>query len=128
MIINSKAVSLIEAATMLGMTEEEVLRLSQYGLLEQSKSEDGKTRVSLHSIERYAHRNGIALQEAPKPSVGRSGSLTIQDSLTKLGLHNEKEIHLLIQTGKLKAYFKGGAYVVDAQSLHDYVTGVTSLA
>lgn len=47
MIINSKAVSITEAATMLGMTEQEVLGLSQHGYLEQSKPEDGKTRVSL---------------------------------------------------------------------------------
>lgn len=122
MIINSKAVSLSEAATMLGMTEHEVLGLSQHAYLEQCKPEDGKTRISLYSLERYAHRNGIALQEVSKPSVGRSGSLTLQETMTRLGLNTEAAVHLLIQAGKLSAGFEGGAYVINAQSLHDYVT------
>ncbi|AWB43417.1 hypothetical protein DCC85_03720 [Paenibacillus sp. CAA11] len=123
MIINHKAVSLTEAATMLNLNEQEVLRLSQHGYLEQSKPEDGKTRISLHSLERYAHRNAIALQEVPKPFVGLAGSFTIGEAMTKLGLKTEAMVHKLIQVGKLKAGFEGGAYVVNAQSLHNYVTG-----
>lgn len=123
MIINGKAVSLYEAAAMLGITEQEVLALSQHDYLEQSKPVDGKTRVSLHSLERYAHRNDIALKEVPKPSVGRSGSFSVAETMTKLGLRAETAVHRLIQAGKLKAGFEGGEYVVNAQSLHDYVVG-----
>ncbi|WP_405168932.1 hypothetical protein [Paenibacillus sp. FSL H3-0286] len=123
MIINSKAVSLTEATTMLGMTEREVLRLSQHGYLEQSKPEGGETRIIQSSLEKYAYRSGIVLQEASKTSVGRSGSLAIQEAMTKLGLRSEDTVHRLIQTGKLKAGLEGGTYVVYSQSLHDYVTG-----
>lgn len=86
MIINSKVVSVTEAATMLGKSEQEVLRLCQYGYLEQSKPEGGKTRINLSSLEKYASRSGIALQEAPKPSLKSSASLSFQDTMTKLGL------------------------------------------
>lgn len=60
MIINSKAVSLTEASTMLGMTETEFLRLCQYSYLEQSKLEDGKTRIIFNSL-------GSTLLEAELP-------------------------------------------------------------
>lgn len=123
MIINSKAVSLTEAATMLGMTEREVLRLSQHGYLEQSKPEGGKTRIILSNLEKYASRSGIALQETPKPSVGRSGSFTLQETMTKLGLHTEAAIHRLIQVGKLKAQMEKCIYKVDAESVRSYVLG-----
>ncbi|CAM3464238.1 hypothetical protein [Marinicrinis lubricantis] len=123
MIINSKTVSLAEAATMLGMTEQKVLQLSQHGYLEQSKPENGKIRIIVRSLERYASRSGIALQEAPTPVVVRSGNFTIAETMTKLGLHTEAAVHRLIQAGKLKAGFEGGTYFVHAQSLHDYVTG-----
>lgn len=123
MIINSKAVSVTEAASILGKSAQEVLRLTQYVYLEQSKPEGGKTQVVLSSIEKYANRSGIALQEVPKPSLKRSESLSVQDTMTKLGLRSEDAVHLLIQEGKLKPGFERGAYVVDAQSLHDYVTG-----
>ncbi|SDF85266.1 hypothetical protein SAMN04488542_11893 [Fontibacillus panacisegetis] len=123
MIINSKAVSLTEAATMLGMTEVEVLRLAQYGYLEQSKPEDGKTRVSLHSLERYAHRNGTALQEVPKPSVGLAGSFTVAETMTKLSLRTEVAVHRLMQAGKLSARMDKGTYKVDAGSVRNYILG-----
>ncbi|WP_025684800.1 hypothetical protein [Paenibacillus maysiensis] len=123
MIINNKMVSLTKAATMLGTSEQEVLRLSQYGYLEQGKPEGGKTRIIVSSLEKYASRSGIALQEAPAPVVARSGNFTIGGTMTKLGLKTEAAVHKLIQTGKLKADFEGGAYVINAQSLHDYVTG-----
>ncbi|KZE67265.1 hypothetical protein AV545_23490 [Paenibacillus jamilae] len=123
MIINSKTVSLTEAATMLGKSEQEVLRLSQYGYLEQSKPESGKTRIIVNSLEKYARRSGIALQEAPTPSHNRLDSLSVQETMTKLGLQTESAVHRLIQAGRLKAGFEGGAYIVNAQSLHDYVTG-----
>lgn len=123
MIINSKAISLSEAATRLNKTVQEVLRLAQHGYLEQSKSENGKTRIIVGSLEKFASRGGIALQEAPTPVVVRSGNFTIGETMTKLGLHTEAALHRLIQAGKLKAGFEGGAYVVNAQSLHEYVTG-----
>ncbi|MED2257152.1 hypothetical protein ABEO98_23550 [Brevibacillus parabrevis] len=121
MIINSKAVSLSEAATMLGIAEQEVFRLCQYGYLEQSKPEDGKTRVNLQSIEKYAHRNGKALQETPKPSIGRTGSLTMQETMERLGLLTEAQVHQLIQACKLKAWMENGIYKVEAESVRNYV-------
>ncbi|MNP34666.1 hypothetical protein D3C76_1279640 [compost metagenome] len=110
MIINSKAVSLTEAATMLGKSEQEVLRLSQYGYLEQSKPEGGKTRIILSSLEKYVSRSGIALEEALKPSLKRSESLTVQNVMTKtkLGLNTEAAVHRLIQAGKLKVQMEKG--------------------
>lgn len=122
-IIDNRSVSLPEAAKLLQMSEEEVFKLTKYGYLQSARPLQGRTMVSLHSIEAYARRNQITLQEAPKPSVGRSGSLTVQETMTKLGLSNEKEIHLLIQAGKLKAGFEDGEYAINSQSLHDYVTG-----
>lgn len=122
MIINSKAVSLSEAAAMLGMTEQEVLRLSQ-GYLEQSKLENGKARISLNSIEKYAHRSGIILYEAPEPVVVRSESYTIGETMTKLSLATEAAVHRLIQSGRLQAYMEGGAYKVSSESLRNYVIG-----
>ncbi|MBD0383283.1 helix-turn-helix domain-containing protein [Paenibacillus sedimenti] len=123
MIINSKTVSLTEAAAMLGMSEQKILQLRQHGYLEQSKPENGKTRIIVSSLKKYASRSGKALQETLTPVVTRSGSLTIGETMTKLGLQTEAAVHKLIQAGKLKAGFEGGAYVVNAQSLHDYVTG-----
>ncbi|MEC0245651.1 hypothetical protein ACI48J_14595 [Paenibacillus chitinolyticus] len=41
MIINSKTVTLAEAATMLNMNEQKVLQLSQHRYLEQSKPKNG---------------------------------------------------------------------------------------
>ncbi|MED4354598.1 hypothetical protein P9265_20185 [Schinkia azotoformans] len=123
MIINSKTVPLAEAATMLGMTEQKVLQLSQHGYLEQSKPENGKIRIIVRSLEKYASQSGIALQETPTPVVAHSGKFTIGETMTKLGLRTEAAVHKLIQVGKLKAGFEGGSYFVHAQSLHDYVTG-----
>ncbi|MDF2649508.1 MAG: hypothetical protein K0Q73_5313 [Paenibacillus sp.] len=123
MIINSKAVSLTEATTKLGMSEQEVLRLSQHGYLEQSKPVGGKTRIILCSLEKYANRSGIALQEALKLSVERSESLTIQNAMTKLGLDTEAAVHRLIQAGKLKAQMEKGTYKVDAGSVRNYILG-----
>lgn len=123
MIINSKAVSITEAATMLSKTESEVLRLCQHGYLEQAKPENGKTRITVSSLEKYADRSGIALQEAHKPSVGRSGSLTVQNVMTKLGLNTEAAVHRLIQAGKLKAQMEKGVYKVDAGSVRNYILG-----
>ncbi|MNW57938.1 hypothetical protein D3C74_357760 [compost metagenome] len=123
MIINSKAVPLSEASIMLCKTESEILRLCQHGYLEQSKPEGGKTRIIVDSLRKYADRSGIPLQEAPAPVVTCSGSFTIGETMTKLGLQTEAAVHKLIQAGQLKAGFEGGAYVVNAQSLHDYVTG-----
>ncbi|MBE1446155.1 hypothetical protein [Paenibacillus sp. OAS669] len=123
MIINSRAFSLTEAATKLGMTEQEVLRLSQYGYLEQSKPENGSTRIIQSSLEKYAARSGIALQEVRKPSVGRSESLTVQETMTKLGLLTEVAVHRLIQAGKLKAQMEKGIYKVDAGSVRNYILG-----
>ncbi|MEZ2658683.1 hypothetical protein [Aneurinibacillus aneurinilyticus] len=122
MIINSKAVSLTEAAKMLGMTEQKVLQLSHHGYLEQAKPENGKSRITVGSLERFASRSGIALQEAPTPVVVRSGNFTIGETMTKLGLQTEAAVHKLIQARKLKAGIEGGAYLVNAQSLHDYVS------
>jgi hypothetical protein len=123
MIINSKTVSLTEAARMLGLSEQKILQLSQHGYLEQSKPENGKTRIIVSSLEKYASRSGIALQKAPTPVVARSGNFTISETMTKLGLKTEAAVHKLIQAGQLKAGFEGKTYVVNAQSLHDYVTG-----
>ncbi|HEY4389763.1 MAG TPA: hypothetical protein VGN02_00280 [Paenibacillus sp.] len=123
MIINSKAVSLTVAAKMLGMTEGEVLQLSQHGYFEQSKPENGKTRIILSSLERYASRSGIALQEAPKPSQKRSESLTVQETMTKLGLRTEAAVHRLIQAGKLEAQMEKGIYKVDAGSVRNHILG-----
>lgn len=123
MIINSKTVTLAEAATMLGMTEQKVLQLSQHGYLEQSKPENGKTQIFVRSLEKYACRSGRVLQEAPTPVVARSGNFTIGETMNKLGFQTEAAVHRLIQARKLKAGFEGGAYVVNVQSLHDYVTG-----
>ncbi|NIK75009.1 hypothetical protein FHS15_000107 [Paenibacillus castaneae] len=89
MIINSKTVSLTEAATRLGMTEQKVLQLSHHGYLEQAKPENGKTRIIVGSLEKFASRSGIARQEAPKPVVVRSENFTIGETMTKLGLHTE---------------------------------------
>lgn len=123
MIINNKAVSISEAATMLGMTEQEVLRLSQYGYLEQCKPEDGRTRISVNSLEKYARRSGLPLQEAPKPPVRRSGSLTVQETMERLGLQSESAVHRLIQSGRLEALMENGIYKVDAESVRNYVLG-----
>lgn len=123
MIINSKSVLLSEASVMVGKTEREILRLCQHGYLEQSKPEGGKTLIIVDSLRKYADRSGISLQEAPTPVVTRSGSFTIDKTMTKLGLQTEAAVHKLIQAGKLEAGFEGGVYVVNAQSLHDYVTG-----
>ncbi|MNW52867.1 Helix-turn-helix domain protein [compost metagenome] len=123
MIINSKAVSLPVAATMLGKSEQEVLRLSQYGYLEQSKPEGGKTRINLSSLEKYASRSGIDLQEVPQPSLKSSESLSVQDTMTKLGLRSEAAVHRLIQAGKLKAQMEKGIYKVDAGSVRNYILG-----
>lgn len=122
MIINSNSVSLTEASEILGIPEHEVLRLSQYGYLEHSKTLNGKTRIALHSLEKYARRSKITLQY-PKSSIHRFDSCSIQEAMKKLGLTNEKELHKLIQAGRLKAYFKGEEYVINTQSLHDFVTG-----
>lgn len=124
-IVDERYVSLAEAGKLMQLTEKDVFKLTIYGFLEVSSrpTRGGDTMVSLRSIETYALRNGIALQKAPKPSVGRSGILTVQQAMTKLGFNNERSLHLLIQSGKLKAHNEGGEYVVDAQSLHDYVTG-----
>lgn len=121
MIINSKAVSLTIAAKMLGMTEKEVLRLAQYGYLEQSKPEGGKTRISIRSMDTYARRSGITLQEAPKPVITRSGNFTIGETMTKLGLQTEMAVHRLIQSGRLQAYMENGIYKVSADSVRNYI-------
>lgn len=123
MIINNKAVSLSEAAAMLGMSEQEVLRLCQHGYLEQCKLENAKTRISMNSIEKYALRSGITLYEAPKPVVARSGSFTIDEKMTKLGLATETAVHRLIQSGRLQAYMEYGTYKVSADSVRNYVLG-----
>ncbi|KZE73922.1 hypothetical protein AV545_13585 [Paenibacillus jamilae] len=123
MIINSKTVSLFEATVLLGKSEQEVLQLSQYGYLEQSKPESGKTRINLSSLERYANRSGIALQEVRKPSLKISESLSVQDTMTKLGLRSEAAVHRLIQAGKLKAQMEKGIYKVDAGSVRNYILG-----
>ncbi|WP_211748087.1 hypothetical protein [Paenibacillus sp. Marseille-Q4541] len=123
MIINSKAISLSEAATMLNKTEQEVLRLAQYGYLEQSKPENGKTQIILSSLQKYADRSGIDLQDAHSPVVTRSRNFIIGQTMTKLGLQSEVAVHKLIQAGQLQAGFEGGAYIVNTQSLHEYVTG-----
>ncbi|OME45396.1 hypothetical protein BSK59_32610 [Paenibacillus odorifer] len=123
MIINNKAVSLSEASIMLGKTESEVLRLSQYGYLEQSKPEGGKTRIILSSLQKYASRSGVALQEAPNPSLKHSESLSVQETMTKLGLRTEAAVHRLIQAGKLKAQMEKGTYKVDAGSVRTYILG-----
>jgi len=73
MIINSNSVSLTEASELLVIPETEVLRLSQYGYLEQSKTLNGKTRIALHSIEKYPRRNN-PLQHK------QGGGLTTMDS------------------------------------------------
>lgn len=123
MIINSNVVSLSEAAAMLNMAEQEVLRLSQFGYLEQCKPKGGRTRISVNSIEKYAYRNQIVLQKSPKPSIGHSGSLTVAETVAKLGLHTEAAVHRLIQSGLLQARMENGVYKVDAGSLRNYVLG-----
>jgi len=123
MIINSKAVSLTEAATMLGKSAQEVLRLAQFGYLEQSKLEEGKTQIILSSLQKYADRSGITLQEAPKPSQKRSKSLTVQETMTRLGLRTEAAVHRLIQAGKLEAQMEKGIYKVDAGSVRNHILG-----
>jgi hypothetical protein len=123
MIIDNRSVSLYEAAKLMQMSEEEIFKLTKWGFLQVTRPLQGRTMVSLHSIEAYARRNQITLHKAPKPSVGRSGSLTVQETMRKLGLNTEVEVHRLIQSGSLKAGFEGGAYAINAQSLHDYVTG-----
>jgi len=123
MIINNKAVSLSEAAAMLGRNEQEVLRLCQHGYLEQCKLENAKARISLSSIEKYALRNGKTLHEAPKPVVTRSGSFTIDETMTKLELATETAVHRLIQSGRLQAYMENGTYKISADSVRNYVLG-----
>lgn len=44
--------------------------------------------------------------------------------MTKLGLLTKTAVHKLVQAGQLKAGFDGGAYVINAPSLHEYVTRV----
>ncbi|WP_027093559.1 hypothetical protein [Cohnella thermotolerans] len=122
-IIDNRSVSLSEAANLIQMSEEEVFKLILYGYLEAARPIQGRMMVSLHSIEAYAQRNRITLQKAPISPIGRSGSLTVLETMTKLGLQTEAAVHRLIQAGKLKAGFEGGSYFVHAQSLHDYVTG-----
>lgn len=124
MIINSKAVSLTEDSTMLGKPEQEVLRLCQLGYLEQSKPEGGKTRIIVNSLKKYADRSGIALHDALNPSQKRSGSLTVQETMTKLGLRTEAAVHRLIQAGELKAQMENGIYKVDAGSMRNHIIGV----
>lgn len=123
MIINSKTISLSHAVEMLNMSEHEVLRLCQYGYLEQGKLDKGNIRINLNSIEKYAYRSGIALRSLPKHNIERSESFTIKETMNKLELKNEITVHKLIQSGKLKAEFKLGDYVINLQSIHDYVTG-----
>ncbi|MBY9077132.1 hypothetical protein KIH86_24650 [Paenibacillus sp. HN-1] len=123
MIINNKAVSVTEAASMLSKSAQEVLRLTQYGYVEQGNPEDGKTRIILSSLERYASRSGIALQEAPKPSQKRSESFTIQETMSKLGLRSEAAVHRLIQAGKLEAQMEKGIYKVDVGSVRNHILG-----
>lgn len=123
MIIDNRSVSLSEAAKIMKMSEEEVFKLTKYGYLQAARPIQGRTMVSLNSIEAYARRNQITLQEAPKPSVGRSGSLTVQETMERLGLRNEKECHVLIQAVKLKAHMENGIYKVDAESVRNYILG-----
>lgn len=122
-IIDNRSVSLPEAAKLLQMSIEEVFKLTQYGYLQSARPLQGRTMVSLHSIEAYARRNQITLQEALKPSLKRSESLSLQETMTKLGVRTEAAVHRLIQAGKLTAQMEKGIYKVDAGSVRDYVLG-----
>lgn len=123
MIINNKGLSLTEVSTLLGKTEIEVLTLCQHGYLEQCPHVNGRTRISMNSIEKYSRRNGISLQKVLVNTVERFSGITIQESMSRLGLSSEVNIHRLIQAGKLKAQMVDGIYKVDAKSVRNYVLG-----
>jgi hypothetical protein len=51
------------------------------------------------------------------------GYYSISEAMRRLSLRDERELHLLIQAGKLRAGFKGGQYMIDAGSLRNYIMG-----
>lgn len=77
----------------------------------------------MSSLNKYAARSGIAHQEALKPSLKRLKSLSVQETMTKLGLRTEAAVHSLIQAGKLKAQMESSIYKVDAESVRNYILG-----
>jgi hypothetical protein len=124
MIIDSRGANLHEAAKMMGLSQREVLKLAQHGLLEQMKLHNGHIMISLRSIETYARRNGLQLRyEAAGRRNPRTESYTIKEAQTKLGLKDEASVHRLIQTNKLSARMEQGQYKVSGESLYRYITG-----
>jgi hypothetical protein len=65
-------------------------------------------------------------QEQSQPSTHYVGYYSIPEAMRRLSLSNEKELHLLIQARKLRAGFRGGQYMIDAESLRNYVMGVNN--
>lgn len=122
MSVDSKVLSLPEAATLLGKTERETLKLCQCGYLVQSNIQNGKMQICLSSLERYSKRSGISLVLSSK-RIRRYGTYTMSEAMKKLSFSEESQIHRLIQAGLLKAYFQENRYVIDAQSIHDYGIG-----
>lgn len=123
MIINSKTVNLSTAGQMLGMDEQEVFKLAQHGLISQGVPTKGSTTLYLHSIEKYARRNGIELKQPAPPATPRDfKSYSISQATQLLGVA-ERQLHVMIQQGKLQAGFEGKEYRISGQSLHNYVTG-----
>jgi hypothetical protein len=126
MFIDNRTVTVDEASAMLGMNTDQVLKLAQHGLLGQATPIDGKTRITYHSIETYARRNGIKLQNIKKPVRRVYGDYTIQQTMDILGLKDERDLHRLIQKGSLKAGFVRGQYMVDANSVENTCYGVVT--
>lgn len=128
MILNSKTVSIKEASKLLNKGQDEILRLAQYGYLEQSKLVDGKIRMYLKSIEQYALRYDITLNYDTPSTPHRSYDwLTIKEAMVKLGFTDEKKLHKLIQASRLKAIFIQGSYKVSEESIRNYLIGGNNL-
>ncbi|MFE4203570.1 hypothetical protein [Aneurinibacillus aneurinilyticus] len=123
-IIDSRNVSLSEAAKLMRISEEEVFELTKYGFLSVAKVQNGRPMLSMNSIETYSRRSGLQLYyKATGRCNPRTGSYTISEVQTKLALKDEAAVHRLVQAGKLSARMEQGQYKVSAESLYSYTTG-----
>lgn len=62
-------------------------------------------------------------EQSHQSSMHHVGYYSISEAMRRLSLRDEKELHLLIQARKLRAGFKGGQYMIDAESLRNYTMG-----
>jgi hypothetical protein len=123
MFLDNRTVSIDEASLMLGIDKDQVLKLAQHGFLDQAVPIEGRTRITLHSLETYARRNGIKLRNIQKQKRRVYGDYSIEQTMNILGLQDERDLHRLIQRGDLKAGFVNGEYKVDANSVREYIMG-----